>query len=158
MPKYYYGYCNDNLIGKMTDEVCRAFGDTEKTKRLLLETIGQETIFGRVKDFTNFSGMGLCQFDRIAFDDIKEHSTEYFQLIMDEWGIDFELVEYTHLRYNPFLSIISMRLKYKRVPESIPDTLHERYKYYKKYYNSSKGAANEEEYLTHAKRVDLIIA
>lgn len=152
---FYYGYLNDQLLVEMIKVVTGIMDNDYETRqratRMLIETAAHETLFGTYPDTTEDSGMGLFQFDRIAFDDIMINSREHFEFIKEKFGIDLTLVRYEDLRYNPFLSTIFARLKYKRVPKGIPSNTEERYKYYKKYYNSSEGKATYHDFMTHAR-------
>lgn len=67
--------------------------------------------------------------------------------IITDLGVDISLVEWEHLRYNPYLSLIFTRLLYRLVKESIPSTIEERAKYWKKYYNTELGKGTPEHYL-----------
>ena len=139
----------------MVDVVVKALDKDLKVrqnaKELLLETIAHETLFGTFPDYSKSVGMGLCQFDRIAFDDVIQHCEEHFDTIKEKLGIDLTWITYEDLRYNPFLSIIMARLKYKRVPKAIPSNTEERFKYYKTYYNSSEGKADYVDFMNNAR-------
>ena len=157
--KYYYGYITDRLIVEMVDVVLLALDKAiiDKTRRLMLGTLAHETLLGRINDTTLSVGMGLAQFDRIAYDDVMLNGTKHFAMVKETLGIDLKLTKYEDLRYNPFLSIIFMRLKYKRVPEAIPNDMEGIYIYYKKYYNSSEGKASKEAFMEHYKLIDDIL-
>ena len=61
--------------------------------------------------------------------------------------MDLSLIEWEHLRYNPYLSLIFTRLLYRFVKEPIPSTIEDRAKYWKKYYNTEAGKGTPEHYL-----------
>ena len=67
--------------------------------------------------------------------------------ILTDLGVDISLVEWEHLRYNPYLSLIFSRLLYRFVSEPIPLTIEERADYWKKFYNTEKGKGTPEHYL-----------
>lgn len=147
--KCYYGYVTDNLIVEIIKEICRVT-DRPKNRPLsenfIMEITAQETRFGAIPDYTETVGIGLTQFDPPGFDDVKQNSDEYFALVLDTWGVDFRKIEIEHLKYSPFLALLSARLKIKRVPAPIPSGEIDRFDYYKQYYNSMAGAATMSEY------------
>lgn len=63
------------------------------------------------------------------------------------FGIDIELVEWEHLRYNPLLAMLFTRLKYKLIPELVPKSIEARARYWKMFYNSKAGKGTVEHYL-----------
>jgi len=52
-----------------------------------------------------------------------------------------------NLRGNPLYQTAAARLHYYRVPEPIPDTVHEQAAYWKKYWNTPKGKGTVQKYL-----------
>jgi hypothetical protein len=129
------------------------YGVFKNANILLTETAIAETEMGLTKDNTILDiGVGIMQFDKVGFDDIKERSMKYRERILDCLKIDIDKVELNHLAYNPYLSVLFARLKYKLIPDPIPKTLEGRAKYWKKYYNSSKGKGTEEHYINAVKR------
>lgn len=148
-----YGY---GLIGgkaylhEVAWKVCDVLGNGANNcaHKLLIETCGAETGFGTYKDQTKYAGMGIMQFDKIGFDDVKARTREkHKKLLLDKMGIDIELVEWEHLRYNVVLSMVWARLKYKLVPEKIPETMEARSRYWKQYYNTEAGKGSVEHYI-----------
>lgn len=158
---YYYGYIRDlDEIIRQVDIVCEILDTTKvfpNSRLMVLETLAQETKLGLVKDTTKKAGMGIAQFDYIGFHDTKVRSKYRFTKIVKKFGINLNLVKWENLRYNPFLSIIFCRLKYKLVPAPIPDTIEGRWLYYKKWFNSAKGKAKREQYLDSAKYVQTLL-
>lgn len=123
-------------------------GKNKKAVKLLLETAGAETGKGTVKDNTLYAGMGITQFDKVPFYDVKDRCRQSDKdLIKTYFDIDIELVEWEHLRYNPLLALIFTRLKYKKVPNEIPDNIEGRAKYWKTFYNTVSGAGTIDHYL-----------
>lgn len=148
--KRYYGLTPSMSIEAMTLEVCNCLGyGSYKTAHLLvLETIGAETERGTYKDPTTFAGMGLCQFDKLPFQDTKDRtSTSTRAKVYKDLGINIDLVEWEDLRYNPFLSILFCRLKYLLVRDPIPPLVDDRARYWKKWYNSILGKGTTEHFL-----------
>lgn len=156
--KYHYGYAKslEDIIDQARI-VCHGL-DSDKVYNnslpLVLETSAQETDLGFTKDPTEFAGMGICQFDRGTFYDTQKRSApEWRQPVLDSFGIDINLVNWENLRYNIFLSFLFCRLKYKLVPEVIPETVDGRWNIYKTWYNSYKGDAKKDQYLESAEYV-----
>ena len=143
-----YGLIKCCSIREIAEEVCLALGGNEDVVNILVETAGAETNHGLVKDTTKEAGMGLTQFDKMPFYDVRNRtSAANTQRVMDYFGIDIEWVEWEELRYNPLLALIFTRLKYKLIPEAIPKTLEGRAKYWKKWYNSLLGKGTIEHYI-----------
>ena len=147
----YYGLIDEEEFYKIVDEVVKVLGNgkNHNADKLLLETARAETNLGFTKDLgIKTGGVGLCQFDELPFNDVKQRSLKYRELILDKLKIDISKVEWSELAYNPLLSVLFCRLKYKLIPEEIPTTLEDRAKYWKKYYNSVLGAGTIYHYLT----------
>ena len=146
----YYGLIDEDEAYKYIKEVCDClgYGKNENADKLLLETARAETLLGKAKDTTLTKvGCGLCQFDKIPFEDVKNRSMKNRDFILQMLKIDIKVVEYEWLTYNPLLSLLFCRLKYKLIPEVIPKTIEERARYWKKYYNSVLGAGDVFHYL-----------
>ena len=149
-----YGYIpsKDELMNqakKICD--CLGYGINQKAHLLILGTATTETGLGTIKDLTVGAGMGICQFDNcepyFPFDDLKKRSIKYRDKILAGLGIDISLVEWEHLRYNTFLSLLFCRLHYLPLAETIPETVENRAKYWKKYYNTVNGKGTPEHYI-----------
>ena len=132
----------------MVSHVCGVLDSDTRAEKLLLGTMAQETHMGTYKDPTEFrAGSGICQFDRIAFDDVKARTKQSRKaLVQTELNINLDKVEYNMLEYNPVLSILFARLKYKLIAEEIPHDLEGQARYWKKYYNTEAGKGTVEEY------------
>jgi len=127
---------------------CLGNGANNTALDLIKETIGAETNHGEYKDNTLYAGMGIAQLDKIGFDDVKARTRDkHKNSILAYYDIDINLVQWEELRYNPLLSLLFVRLKYKLVPEEIPTTLEGRAEYWKKYYNTSAGKGTVEHYV-----------
>ena len=146
-----YGLVGGKLrIRDLAWSVCDCLGNgaNESAIDLLIETCGAETNFGRYKDRSIYAGLGIMQFDKIPFNDVKARTRDKHKAtILEYYDIDVNLVEWDHIRYNPLLSILFARLKYKLVPEEIPTTLDGRAYYWKKYYNTLDGKGTIEHYI-----------
>lgn len=144
-----YGYINNETIKNQIDLICKCLGNGKNnTANLLLyETAKAETGLGSIEDKTIGAGIGICQFDKFPFDDLKKRSLTYKDKILKDLGVDISLVEWEHLRYNSFLSLLFCRLQYKPFNEEIPIDLKDRAKYWKKYYNTESGKGTIEHYI-----------
>lgn len=146
----YYGTAGTNLreIAYLVCE-CLGHGANDSAFFLLMETAGAETHRGEIKDNTVGAGMGLTQFDEMPFYDvINRASQKDKQRLIDCFDLDIELVKWQDLRYNPFLSMVFTRLKYKKIPDIIPNTFEGRAKYWKEFYNTYAGKGTLDHYIT----------
>lgn len=150
----YYGVAIKEHIRDMINIVCRVLGNGENdTAHILISgTIAVETNYGTYLDPTPFrAGSGLCQFDRIGFDNVKEKVLGYHKdwnnLLVTEFGINLEYITYDMIEYNPLLSIIFCRLYYKLIKEPIPKNILDISKYWKKYYNTECGKGTSFKFL-----------
>ena len=146
----YYGWVGmGGDLQHMASTICNCLGHGENNTAvdMLLETAAAETGLGSVPDPTQGAGMGLTQFDRLPFDDIKRRSMGQRDKILDELKIDISLVEWEHLRYNQFLSLLFTRLLYRLRPEPIPVSREGRAVYWKQFYNTEAGAGTVEHYM-----------
>lgn len=144
-----YGYVDLGSLRAKAKAICDCIGHGKNNKAvdMIIETAAAETGLGRVKDLTQGAGMGLTQFDKYPFDDIKKRSLRLRVKILDKLGVDIALVEWDHLRYNDFLALLFTRLHYWLNSAEIPETIEDRAKYWKKYYNTSAGKGTPEHYL-----------
>lgn len=134
-----YGVINSTQLKDTAVYVCDILGHgkNKKAVNLLLETAAAETAKGTIKDRTKFAGIGLMQFDKVGFDDVKARIRfADAAIIKDKMDIVVEWVEWEDLRYNPLLSLLFTRLKYKKVVEEIPNSIEGRALYWKVWYNS----------------------
>jgi len=146
-----YGLVNEQEFHFIVDEIVKHLGNGKNgtVKDLLIETARTETGLGNTEDKTLLSaGVGIMQFDKIGFEDVKERgSRRWKNLIKDKLKVDIDLVTHDMLLYSPFLSVLWARMKYKLIPEQVPDNIYGRAKYWKKYYNTYKGKGTVEHYL-----------
>lgn len=147
-----YGLISQGHLNDMAKRVCEALGHGQNYKayNLLIETAGAETARGIVLDNTIHAGMGITQIDKIPFQDIKDRCRESDKTaVRIFFGIDIDLVEWEHLRYNPLLALIFTRLKYKKIPQVIPNDIEQRAKYWKHFYNTEEGKGTVDHYLSN---------
>ncbi|OCL85754.1 hypothetical protein AAX26_01821 [Aliarcobacter thereius] len=145
-----YGYINDELAVKMANKICDCIGHGKYNTavEMILETAVVETGLGRIEDKTPKSaGLGITQFDKIPFEDIRYRSRKLREKILKELKVDIELVEWEELKYNAFLSLIFTRLHYWLKGDPIPKTMDERAAYWKLHYNTKFGKGTVEHYL-----------
>lgn len=145
-----YGLTEKTDIRNMAILVCEClgYGTNKKAVDLLVETAVAETQAGATADLSEGAGMGLMQFDKKPFQDVKDRCRkEDKSRIQNSFDIDVDLVDWQSLRYNPLLSMIFARLKYKKIPAEIPSTMEERALYWKIHYNSLKGKGTTDHYL-----------
>jgi len=146
-----YGLISKKELYNIIDKVVECLGGGDNARALLLETASAETLLGEAVDSSFNSGMGIFQFDKIGFDDVKARtSTANANKVYHCFGIDIKKVDYTDLRYSPLLGAIFCRLKYILVPKPIPSDIQSRANYWKIYYNSVLGAGTPEHYVNSA--------
>lgn len=162
--KNYYGHETKSQIELIVGKVCDFFDgiaiidDFDNDKRnnaynLVIETFCAETQLGLCPDNVHTSGFGIAQFDNSGFKHAKGRSDKYRDGLYNAFRIDISSIEIIELRYNVLLSAIFCRLFYKTKPEAIPSTREGRAKYWKKYYNTSKGAGTIKHYLESCERL-----
>lgn len=148
--RLYYGLINENQIEELTILVCNClgYGKNNSADKLIMETIASETQYGTYEDKTKYVAQGLCQFDKMPFEDVVNRTSKKNKIkLYDCFGIHLSFISWEDLRYNPLLSIIMCRLKYLLIREEIPPDRESRYDYYKKWYNSYDGKATKKHYM-----------
>ncbi|MFY4767444.1 hypothetical protein ACOTV5_02300 [Aliarcobacter butzleri] len=144
-----YGYVTDELAVEMANKICDCVGHGkyETAVEMIIETAVTETGLGRIKDTTDAAGMGITQFDKIPFADVRDRCIKLKSKIEKELGVDITKVEWDDLRYNIFLSLLFARLLYWLKGDPIPQTIQERAAYWKLHYNTKLGKGTVEHYL-----------
>lgn len=144
-----YGVINLKRIDEDAQMICDCIGHGkfETAKEMIIETAIAETGLGQIEDKTVDAGMGITQFDKLPFDDVKNRSMKLKEKIKKELHIDISLVEWDDLRYNQFLALLFTRLHYWLKGDPIPATIEERAKYWKLHYNTVLGKGTPEHYL-----------
>ena len=142
-----------DFVEEEAKKVVRCLGGGDNAIKLILETATSETALGHLEDKTVYAGMGICQFDKKPFYLVRRRAVKkYRKKILSELGVDLKLVEWEHLRYNSFLSLLFCRLYYKFIPRPIPESVEGRAKYWKKYYNTYLGKGTVGHYLAMVRR------
>lgn len=144
-----YGFIDDETILKQAKEICKCLGNGKNSTavEMIIETAVAETGLGRIEDKTIGAGMGLTQFDKLPFDDIKARNIKLREKIYKELKVDISLVNWDDLRYNSFLALLFTRLFYLLKGDPIPKTIEERASYWKLHYNTKLGKGTPEHYL-----------
>ena len=144
-----YGFIDDETIVKQAKKICDCIGHGMHgtAMHMIIETAVTETGLGRIEDKTDGAGIGITQFDKIPFADVRDRCIKLKPQIEKDLGVDITLVEWEHLRYNSFLSLLFCRLLYKPFSEEIPKDKISRASYWKRYYNTIAGKGTIEHYL-----------
>ena len=144
-----YGYVTDELAVEMATKICDCIGHRKyKTAvHMIIETAVAETGLGKIEDKTDAAGMGITQFDKIPFADVRDRCIKLKPQIEKDLGVDITKVNWDDLRYNIFLSLLFARLLYWLKGEPIPKTIEERAAYWKLHYNTPLGKGTVEHYL-----------
>lgn len=150
---FLYGLISRAALNEKVDAVVAALGGGEPARLLLLETAAAETDLGNAIDTSWFVGVGLMQFDKIGFEDVQDRTSERNKSeVMQHFGIDVDRATLFDLRWSPLASVVFARLKYKLIPDPIPETLEGRAAYWKRYYNSTAGRGTVDHYIKAAVR------
>ena len=144
-----YGVINLTRINEDAQMICDCIGNGKfgTAKEMIIETAIAETGLGQIEDKTVDAGMGITQFDKLPFDDVKNRSMKLKEKIKKELHVDISLVNWDDLRYNQFLALLFTRLHYWLKGDPIPATIEERAKYWKLHYNTVLGKGTPEHYL-----------
>lgn len=109
---------------------------------IILETACAETLLGTLKDPTEYyAGSSICQIDESTFNWLRDKYSKTLtkNKISDAFGFDIQKIKYREIELNPLLGMIFCRLRYLATKPPIPETMEERAKMWKKYYNTSAG-------------------
>ena len=144
-----YGVINLTRINEDAQMICDCIGNGKfgTAKEMIIETAIAETGLGQIEDKTVDAGMGITQFDKLPFDDVKNRSMKLKEKIKKELHVDISLVNWDDLRYNQFLALLFTRLHYWLKGDPIPATIEERANYWKLHYNTKFGKGTVEHYL-----------
>ena len=143
-----YGLTENTDIDRIINEVVDCLGGGKYARCLLREIANAETGMGTIKDTTRGCGMGIVQFDEIGFDDVKDRTRrKHKKAVLNKFNINLNNVEWEDLRYSPLLGFIFCRLKFKLIPDAIPNTMEGRAGYWKKFYNTEAGKGTIKHYM-----------
>jgi hypothetical protein len=132
-----YGLLTKEHLKDMVNDVVDNFGGGKNAYALLLETAQIESKSGTYpyNPFRDY-GIGVMQFDRIAFDDVKARTKQSIKdKVYQIYGLDINKLAYEDLRFSPLYSVLFARLHYRLIPDAIPDTLEDRAEYWFEHYN-----------------------
>lgn len=150
----HYGLTSKEQITSHARKVVSVLGGGFTAERSLIEIAAAETHSGTFPDsHPEKLGVGLTQFDQIGFDDVQKRTRRKDRdRVLQILGYDLGRLVLADLAYDPLLALVFTRLKYKLIPDEIPDTLEGRAKYWKKHYNTTAGKGSAEEYLERVKQ------
>ena len=157
--RVFYGLSCKQEVVWHARKICSVIGGgvNNKAIQMLVETAQQETHMGSFPERHPYKlGVGLCQIDKIAFDDIKRRTPKHVSDKVREYlGITLRQVEHRDLAFSPLKSLLFCRLFYRLRPELIPDKMEGRAEYWKKHYNTAKGKGTAQEYIHNASRIEV---
>lgn len=140
-----YGLISKQHLKDMVIDVVNNLGGDNHVVNLLLETAQVESRSGTYpyNPFRNY-GLGVMQFDKIAFDDIKARTrNDIKEKILNIYGLDINKLEYSYLRFSPLISVIFARLHYRLIPDKVPNTKELRAYYWYNFYNRAEHIGQE---------------
>ena len=151
--KLHYGLQSKEQITSHARKVVSVLGGGFTAERSLIEIAATETNSGTFPDsHPEKLGVGLTQFDQIGFDDVQKRTRRKDKdRVLQMLGYDIDRLVLADLAFDPLLALVFTRLKYKLIPEEIPETVEGRAKYWKQHYNSDAGKGSAEEYLERVK-------
>lgn len=145
-----YGIINLKRINKDAQLICDCIGHGKygTAKEQIIETAIAETGLGQIEDKTpNSAGMGITQFDKMPFEDVKKRTMKLRPKILADLKVDIATVKWEDLKFDHFKSLLFTRLLYWLKGDPIPATIEERAKYWKLHYNTKAGKGTVEHYL-----------
>ena len=126
---------------------------TENSERLILGTACKESECGMyLRQLGGGPGIGIYQMEPNTFNDIWTNYLDYrydLRAKVLKWVFDFGLDDNSayEMAGNLYYATAMCRVHYLRVPEPIPNYLAGQATYWKKYYNTEKGAGTTVQYL-----------
>lgn len=148
-------------VRNLIKEVCWEMGEKfcgDDAEQLVLETGIVESNYKFIRQLGDGPARSFWQVEPATAVDNLAHYLKHRPKLMQKcaeasyvdlkhWQ-DFNEKKWSEiLEKNIAAGIVHARLKYWRVPKSMPNTLEGRAKYWKKYYNSEQGAGTEEKYI-----------
>lgn len=128
---------------------------SEDALNLLLGTAAQESAFGTyIKQKGNGPALGVFQMEPNTFNDIVNnwlrHDSLLYSTVLHIVGQ--EGLKSDRMQWDLKLAIVMCRLHYRRIKESLPNTIEGYAYYWKKYYNTYLGAGTEKEFISNYKK------
>lgn len=126
---------------------------SEDAEELLVFTCAVESMGGTFLKQINGPALGIYQMEPETYYDIRLHYLPHKQSLGIILYTQFGLATYPHfeehrLVYDLRFATAMARIHYARIFEPLPsksDTMYALYRYYKKYYNTSQGAAEPDQ-------------
>lgn len=132
---------------------------SESAVNLLLGTAAQESQFGTyLRQLNGGPAVGVFQMEPGTLLDIWQNylagRMDLFNMVLDFIGSGALPDDADELESNLAYAIVMARLHYRRVPERLPDAddIEGLARYWKKYYNTPKGAGTEAEFVRNYKK------
>lgn len=129
---------------------------SESAVELLMMTAAQESHLGHYIKQVKGPALGVMQMEPNTFKDITNNYLKYRPYVKDDITnfCNLKVWDKSALVYNLAFSIALARVHYYRVSEALPvkDNLLALAAYYKKYYNTYKGAATISEVIFNHKK------
>ena len=123
---------------------------TPTAENLLLGTaIHESGGLEKIKQDGNGPALGYYQMEPDTLDDLYENYLRFRpnkKKLLDQFKIQ-ALSNKINLRGNQLFATAAARLQYYRVPEAIPEAIYSQAAYWKKYWNTEKGAGTVQKYM-----------
>ncbi|KKL89957.1 hypothetical protein LCGC14_1909520 [marine sediment metagenome] len=146
-----------NSIAKIVDHILKALDMySQDAFDLVMRTGMQESKFKHLEQLGDGPAQGFFQVELDTANDIwynylvfKESLRDKLRLIvpMGPWD-DFTIMS------NIALQVALCRLHYRRFRDPLPFTIDEQAEYYKRFYNTLRGKATVEEFISNAKELE----
>jgi hypothetical protein len=121
---------------------------SEEAATLLLFTCAVESVGGTYIHQVNGPALGIYQMEPATYNDIWVNFIAHRQALKLQLLHNFNapvMPDELRMIYDLRFATAMARLHYLRIPEDLPDpTFHTMWEYYKRYYNTAKGKADQE--------------
>ena len=152
-------------IKSLIKSTCEGMGDkfaSEDAITLIHETGVVESGYKYLRQLGDGPAKSFWQIEPLSAVDNLQHYLKHRKSLMlrcamvsmidlKHWQNNDERLWSNILEKNISAAIVHCRIKYWRVPKSMPNTLEGRAKYWKKYYNTDQGKGTEEKYIDTVK-------
>lgn len=149
------GASGPSVVRAVIDKVEAVFGNDDQFLRRVAYV---ESTDGTHSDtYRDGYHGGVWQVDETGFrdtQDVASHPglTARYELIMQEFGIDWHEVEWTDLR-KPLYSGLAARLKLLNTQEPIPCDVSGQAAYWKRHYNTELGGGTEQKFINDVRNL-----
>ena len=139
----------EDIVSDISDDLNMIFPNDHG---IMKRTACVESTYGLDNKTYRPNSGGIWQVDKEGFDgtqDVSSHPqlSNKFAKIMQYYNINWRDVTYDQLM-KPIISGIAARLYYSNIAEPIPTDVKAQATYWKKYYNTNKGAGDECRFLS----------